>query len=111
MKTALRQRTIIGLILALPLSLVFVNANARSQQALDPPATGAVRATEYADDVTPEAQDAGTVTYTYDRNGRLESANYGDGVLLVYDYDPNGNLKRVTDHFGIYLPVTLRQSI
>lgn len=50
------------------------------------------------------------VNYTYDHNGRLTSANYGDGVLLVYDYDPSGNLKRVTDHFGIYLPLILRQS-
>jgi YD repeat-containing protein len=110
MKTALQQKTVISLVLALLLSLVFVNADAWSQQPLGSPATDAVRATGYADAVTPEAQDANVVTYTYDRSGRLTSANYGDGALLVYSYDPGGNLTQVTDHFGIYLPVILRQS-
>lgn len=53
---------------------------------------------------------ARTVTFSYDRSGRLTFANYGEGELLVYDYDLNGNLKQVTDHFSMYLPIVLRQS-
>lgn len=51
---------------------------------------------------------ARTISYTYDRAGRLRSANYGEGALLVYTYDAAGNLIRLTDHFGIWLPLLLR---
>ncbi len=50
-----------------------------------------------------------TVSYTYDRSGRLTSANYGQGKLLVYSYDPAGNLLRRTDHFDTYLPLVMRR--
>ncbi|MBU0703499.1 MAG: hypothetical protein KKC18_06490 [Chloroflexi bacterium] len=35
----------------------------------------------------PHTSNARTVSYTYDRSGRLTSANYGQGKLLVYHYD------------------------
>jgi YD repeat-containing protein len=57
----------------------------------------------------PQASNARTVTFSYDRNGRLTSANYGDGVLLVYRYDPAGNLEGVTGRLCIFLPLVVRQ--
>jgi YD repeat-containing protein len=58
--------------------------------------------------VNPQTSTTRTITFSYDRSGRLASANYGDGVLLVYDYDPAGNLQRVTDHFDVFLPLVAR---
>ncbi len=36
--------------------------------------------------------EAETVSYTYDANGRLTGADYGDGLIIGYTYDANGNL-------------------
>lgn len=33
----------------------------------------------------------GNVTYTYDALGRVSSASYDSGVIVVYSYDANGN--------------------
>ena len=33
----------------------------------------------------------GSVTYSYDALGRLLSANYDTGVMILYTYDANGN--------------------
>ena len=33
----------------------------------------------------------GSVTYTYDALGRVLSASYDTGVIVLYTYDPNGN--------------------
>jgi YD repeat-containing protein len=33
----------------------------------------------------------GSVTYTYDALGRVTSANYDTGVIIIYTYDANGN--------------------
>ncbi len=33
----------------------------------------------------------GLVTYTYDALGRLASASYDTGVVILYTYDANGN--------------------
>lgn len=33
----------------------------------------------------------GSVTYTYDALGRLSTASYDTGVILLYTYDANGN--------------------
>ncbi len=33
----------------------------------------------------------GSVTYTYDALGRVTSASYDTGVLILYAYDANGN--------------------
>lgn len=106
------KKAAIGVALALLLSLSFVNASACSKQAPRPPAPDVESAPGYAHAITsqPRATDgvSSTVTYAYDRSGRLASANYGDGVLLVYDYDPAGNLEFVTDHFDLFLPLVLR---
>jgi len=34
---------------------------------------------------------AGTVTYSYDEQGRVTAASYSDGTTIVYAYDPSGN--------------------
>jgi YD repeat-containing protein len=33
----------------------------------------------------------GSVTYTYDALGRVLTANYDTGVIVIYTYDANGN--------------------
>jgi YD repeat-containing protein len=33
----------------------------------------------------------GSVTYTYDALGRVTSASYDTGVVILYSYDANGN--------------------
>ncbi|XWX55118.1 RHS repeat protein [Methylosinus sporium] len=33
----------------------------------------------------------GSVTYSYDALGRLVSASFDTGVIIMYGYDPNGN--------------------
>lgn len=33
----------------------------------------------------------GGVTYTYDALGRVTSASYDTGVIIIYSYDANGN--------------------
>jgi YD repeat-containing protein len=33
----------------------------------------------------------GSVTYTYDALGRVATASYDTGVIIIYSYDPNGN--------------------
>jgi len=33
----------------------------------------------------------GGVTYTYDALGRVTSASYDTGVIIIYTYDANGN--------------------
>lgn len=33
----------------------------------------------------------GSVTYTYDALGRVASASYDTGVIIIYAYDANGN--------------------
>jgi YD repeat-containing protein len=33
----------------------------------------------------------GSVTYTYDALGRVTSASYDTGVIVIYTYDANGN--------------------
>jgi len=33
----------------------------------------------------------GSVTYTYDALGRVASASYDTGVIVIYTYDANGN--------------------
>jgi hypothetical protein len=33
----------------------------------------------------------GSVVYTYDALGRLKSASYDTGVIVIYTYDSNGN--------------------
>jgi len=33
----------------------------------------------------------GSVTYTYDPLGRVASASYDTGVIIIYTYDANGN--------------------
>ena len=33
----------------------------------------------------------GSVTYSYDALGRLTSASYDTGVVVIYTYDANGN--------------------
>lgn len=33
----------------------------------------------------------GSVTYTYDALGRVTTASYDTGVLVIYSYDANGN--------------------
>lgn len=37
------------------------------------------------------AASAGTITYTYDAQGRLVSAAYSDGTTICYFYDSAGN--------------------
>ena len=37
-----------------------------------------------------------SVAYAYDRLGRLQSATYGDGTVIVYCYDWNGNRSQYT---------------
>lgn len=37
-----------------------------------------------------------SVAYVYDRLGRLQSATYGDGTVIVYCYDWNGNRNQYT---------------
>ena len=39
---------------------------------------------------------AETVTYTYDNNGQLTKADYGDGNTITYTYDEAGNILTVT---------------
>jgi YD repeat-containing protein len=34
---------------------------------------------------------AASVAYTYDQNGRLNTAHYDNGICVTYSYDPNGN--------------------
>jgi len=99
-----------GLIVALLLLMTAGSTKVMAQELGNPdfpPASTPITEVSQVDAVTSTPR---TVTFSYDRSGRLTSANYGDGVLLVYDYDPNGNLKQVTDRFGLYLPVILRQS-
>jgi YD repeat-containing protein len=33
----------------------------------------------------------GSVVYTYDALGRVSTANYDTGVIIIYSYDANGN--------------------
>jgi YD repeat-containing protein len=33
----------------------------------------------------------GSVTYTYDTLGRVATATYDTGVIVIYSYDANGN--------------------
>jgi YD repeat-containing protein len=33
----------------------------------------------------------GSVTYTYDALGRVATASYDTGVIVIYSYDANGN--------------------
>lgn len=33
----------------------------------------------------------GSVTYTYDALGRVTSASYDTGIIILYTYDANGN--------------------
>jgi YD repeat-containing protein len=33
----------------------------------------------------------GSVVYTYDALGRVLTASYDTGVIVIYTYDPNGN--------------------
>jgi hypothetical protein len=33
----------------------------------------------------------GSVTYTYDALGRVSTASYDTGVIVIYSYDANGN--------------------
>ena len=40
---------------------------------------------------TPAVAGNGSVTYSYDSLGRLLSANYDTGVMILYSYDANGN--------------------
>ena len=39
---------------------------------------------------------AGSITYTYDTTGRLNTAEYGSGRSITYTYDNNGNLLQRT---------------
>lgn len=34
---------------------------------------------------------AGTVTYTYDAQGRVKTVTYSDGTVITYTYDAAGN--------------------
>lgn len=38
---------------------------------------------------------AGTVSYTYDALGRLNTADYGNNVVIQYSYDAAGNRTQV----------------
>jgi YD repeat-containing protein len=38
----------------------------------------------------------GSVTYTYDALGRVLSASYDTGVIVIYAYDANGNRTQQT---------------
>jgi YD repeat-containing protein len=39
-------------------------------------------------------------SFTYDDLGRLTSATYGVGVIVVYTYDDNGNVLTITTSYG-----------
>lgn len=41
--------------------------------------------------IGPAAAGNGSVTYTYDALGRVTSASYDTGVVIIYSYDNNGN--------------------
>ena len=38
----------------------------------------------------------GSVTYTYDALGRVTTASYDTGVIVIYTYDANGNRTQQT---------------
>jgi streptogramin lyase len=38
----------------------------------------------------------GSVTYTYDALGRVSTASYDTGVIVIYSYDANGNRTQQT---------------
>lgn len=42
----------------------------------------------------------GDVTYTYDAQGRVISATYGNGSVFIYTYDPAGNRLSVVTGTG-----------
>jgi RHS repeat-associated protein len=52
------------------------------------------------DDLTSQAQPAGTVTYTYDADGRPTSVTAGSAPVVSYAYDPAGLPTSVTDGSG-----------
>jgi YD repeat-containing protein len=41
--------------------------------------------------VTPAPAANGSVVYTYDALGRIATASYDTGVIIIYTYDANGN--------------------
>ena len=41
--------------------------------------------------LTSTAAVAGSVTYTYDAQGRVVTATYSDGTVITYTYDAAGN--------------------
>ena len=41
--------------------------------------------------VCPDVAIAGSVAYLYDTLGRLKSATYSNGVVIIYNYDAAGN--------------------
>lgn len=47
-----------------------------------------------------------TVTYSYDKAGRLTSASYGGGRGFAYSYDPTGNIVKIGKGFPwpMFLP-------
>ncbi len=40
---------------------------------------------------TPAFAGSGSVAYTYDALGRILTASYDTGVIIIYSYDANGN--------------------
>ena len=40
---------------------------------------------------TPALSANGSVTYTYDALGRVTTASYDTGIIIIYSYDANGN--------------------
>jgi YD repeat-containing protein len=42
-----------------------------------------------------EAQQAGTASYVYDQNGRLQAVFYNSGEVVIYEYDPAGNFTSI----------------
>ena len=45
---------------------------------------------------TPASAANGSVTYTYDALGRVSTASYDTGVIVIYAYDANGNRTQQT---------------
>ncbi len=41
--------------------------------------------------LSPASAATGGVVYTYDALGRVSSASYDTGIIIIYSYDANGN--------------------
>ena len=46
--------------------------------------------------IVPAIAANGSVTYTYDALGRVSTASYDTGVIVIYAYDSNGNRTQQT---------------